>query len=241
MEIWKDVVGYEGVYQVSSYGRVKRIGAAPGAQVGRILKLQFNPSNGGMQVRLCWHSKHTTEKVHRLVAEAFLDKPTPEHNEVNHKNGNRKDNRVENLEWVTRSENIRHSYDVLGRKRSDLRGEQIGNSKLTRKEVKQIRALYSTGEWTQEELAEKFGVSQVLISKIVRGELWSHIPGICDTSLRKRGEGRPLAKLTGKKAKQIRRLYASGDHSQSELAKRFDVSQYAVSKVVRRITWRHVK
>ena len=101
-EIWKDVnlPGFEGVYQVSSMGRVKRD--------GRIRKLSDN-GRGYYSLSLYNHCKHHTISVHRLVAVAFIPNPQNKRT-VNHKNGNKKDNRVENLEWATYGENHKHAY-----------------------------------------------------------------------------------------------------------------------------------
>jgi len=116
MEIWKDIKGYEGKYQVSNFGRVKsverfRVGNK-GAKtlVPERIRIQSVKSNGYNEVTLWSNAKNINAKVHRLVAVAFIDnsdnKPT-----VNHKNGIKTDNRVENLEWATRSENSQHSWD----------------------------------------------------------------------------------------------------------------------------------
>ena len=105
MEVWKDI--YEG-YQVSDKGRVFSI------KRNKILTLREH-HKGYLQVHLRVDGKDITPKVHRLVALAFIDNPNnlPQ---VNHINGNKKDNSVGNLEWCTNGENVKHSYDVLGRK-----------------------------------------------------------------------------------------------------------------------------
>lgn len=101
-EIWKDVVGYEGLYQVSNLGRVKSL--KHGKE--RILRDAQN-SNGYPGVVLCIASKGKTKMVHRLVAEAFLGKSDLD---VNHKDGKPSNNNIENLEYVTTRENISHGY-----------------------------------------------------------------------------------------------------------------------------------
>ena len=99
-EIWKDVPGYEGLYQVSSVGRIMRD--------GRTRKLKSDHM-GYLVVALCKKGIEKDWKVHRLVALAFLQNPEQKR-VVNHIDGDKQNNRVENLEWVTHSENMRHAY-----------------------------------------------------------------------------------------------------------------------------------
>ena len=100
LEIWKDIEGYEGLYQVSSWGRVKN------SRTGRVLKAGKH-KDGYLQVLLCKNGKRTTYRVHRLVAQAFI--PNPQNKpQVNHIDEDKENNRVENLEWVTNTENINH-------------------------------------------------------------------------------------------------------------------------------------
>jgi len=106
------------------------------------------------------------------VAQAFL--PNPEEKpEINHKDGNKINNAVTNLEWATSSENNMHAFRVLGRQTP--RGEQHGSAKLTADDVRQIRRLYATGNYTQQELGNTFGVRQGEVSHIVRRKNWVHI------------------------------------------------------------------
>ena len=109
-EIWKPVIGYETKYLVSNLGRIK--------------SLFFKNPKIMKQTNCCGYLKITIERVngknknefcHRIVAKTFIDN-TLKVNEVNHKNGKRNDNRVENLEWVSHQENLSHSVKVLGRK-----------------------------------------------------------------------------------------------------------------------------
>ena len=133
MEEWKNIKGYEGLYQVSNFGRVKslnyhRTGKEVLMKPGRFVMKSGNAYYG---VKLYKDSKMNVKLVHRLVAEAFI--PNPENKpEVNHIDGNPSNNRVDNLEWVTRSENIKHSYRVLGRKAgfSGMRGKKSPFAKI---------------------------------------------------------------------------------------------------------------
>jgi len=119
MEIWKDVVGYEGYYQISNLGRVKSLKKRVPFETYGVRKLRTLPEKilkqhknecGYMYVPLAKDTKKKKHKIHRLVAEAFL--PNPEMKKcVNHKDGNKVNNCVSNLEWVTHSENMKHAAE----------------------------------------------------------------------------------------------------------------------------------
>lgn len=108
-EVWKDIEGYEGLYQISNLGNVKGIKrkGSSGCKLRPALR-----KDGYMQVSLRKEGKDSSYLVHRLVAIAFLPM-TNEKNQVNHKDGNRTNNILENLEWCTPQENTLHSHDVL--------------------------------------------------------------------------------------------------------------------------------
>lgn len=117
MEVWKDIKGYEGAYQVSNLGNVKSLRREHPVNKccrDRILKPQTQ--RGYSRVMLWSGVDSRWESVHRLVAEAFLQNPENKQ-QVNHIDGNKRNNCVSNLEWVTPSENVRHSFDVLSRKK----------------------------------------------------------------------------------------------------------------------------
>lgn len=106
-------------------------------------------------------------KVHRLVAEAFCDPPKLQ---VNHINGDKTDNRKENLEWVTHGENQRHAYKI-GLQKS-LKGEGHKWSKLTEKQVRKIKF---SEKGSQGQIAKKYNVSQPCINEIKNNKTWKHI------------------------------------------------------------------
>jgi len=106
-EAWRPVVGYEPLYAVSDKGRVKRVATGKGSREGHVLRPALN-HKGYPMVGLSKAGKLRAFAVHTLVALAFLG-PRPEGLQINHKNGRKNDNRVENLEYVTPRENIRHA------------------------------------------------------------------------------------------------------------------------------------
>ena len=124
METWKDIAGYEGLYKVSSYGRIKSF--RKDKVNGDIMK-QIESHKGYYEVSFRVKGQRKKFKVHRLVAIAFIpnkyNKPL-----INHKDGNKKNNNIDNLEWVTHSENVKHAYD--NGFKSKLYGELNPNVKM---------------------------------------------------------------------------------------------------------------
>jgi hypothetical protein len=125
-EIWKDVVGYEGLYQVSNLGRVKSLERKFVTSDGkkmvkkeRVLK-PGKDSKGYLHIRFCINDHFPSFKVHRVVAKAFLGTSKSDM-QVNHINGIKSDNRVENLEWVTPKENMDHRATVINQKPRGVR------------------------------------------------------------------------------------------------------------------------
>jgi hypothetical protein len=108
-------------------------------------------------------------KIHRLVATHFIRRPSDAPMEVNHIDGNKTNNCVDNLEWVTRSENMEHAYEN-GLK--DQSGESGPTSKLISEEVEEIRRRYECEDIAQSKLAAEYGVNQSQISRLVRRETW---------------------------------------------------------------------
>lgn len=117
-EIYVPVKNYEGCYEVSNLGNVRSL--SRGKTIGRILK-QVTRFRNYRAVSLSKDNKKTSYNIHRLVATAFLSNPENKKT-VNHKDGNAANNRVENLEWATYSENERHSFEVLHKLPWEKRG-----------------------------------------------------------------------------------------------------------------------
>lgn len=105
-EIWKDIRGYEGLYQVSNLGRVKR--------ENKLLHLNTN-TYGYKHITLSKNNVQKTAVIHKLVADAFIENPHSKP-QINHKDGNKENNTVANLEWVTQGDNNRHAVKTMLRK-----------------------------------------------------------------------------------------------------------------------------
>ena len=124
MEIWKEVKGFEGIYQVSDFGRVKSLerkslvrGGAYKTVKTKIIKNSLD-NKGYQRVNLCHKGEKKTILVHRLVCLMFLENPKNKRT-VNHKNGIPTDNRLTNLEWATDKENMDHSRYILNNTYND--------------------------------------------------------------------------------------------------------------------------
>ncbi len=174
-EEWRPVVGYEGWYEVSSLGRVRRIAPAPGTRAGWIQKAYLHHT-GYPTVTLSKDGILHHFTVHRLVALAFLGSPNPGY-EVNHKDGNKTHCAVSNLEYVTRQENVRHGFILgLNKPLPRLRGEDAPWAKLTEQQVREIRSL--KGSLTMEQIGKRYGVARTTIDHIFRGDSWKHVGAV---------------------------------------------------------------
>lgn len=163
-EVWKDIPGYEGAYQVSTLGRVRN------PRTGRVLK-QGTHRLGYKVAYLSRDSKAKSVLVHRLVAFAFV--PATGGFEVNHLNLNKADNRAVNLEWTTRKGNMAHAYAAGALHQNDNRGEKHGLSKLTEQDVRAIRTRAKTE--TQDAIAKSLGVSRRTVGMVLSGQRWGHV------------------------------------------------------------------
>jgi hypothetical protein len=173
MEIWKPVPGFSR-YEVSSLGQIRSMSY----QNMKIIKeLKPAPDNYGYLKTMLKRDdgKYCTIAIHRIIAITFLgEKPSPLH-QVNHKNGDKSNNSIDNLEYCTKIENIRHAWaNGLCGSRS---GSNNSQSILTESQVLEIRAHAKKHghRYGNKELAQKYGVSRDLIQRIVNRRMWKHI------------------------------------------------------------------
>lgn len=169
-ELWRPVRGFEGYYEVSDQGRVKRVVGGPGTRVGTTLK-QWTAKSGYCYAELTKNGKPQKYRVHRLVLRAFKRPMRAEQTDTRHLNGIPYDNRLCNLEFGTTAEN--YADRVLHG--TILYGARNPCAKLTEIQVREIRARCITEKITHRELARQYGVSRSLINKIVRREIWNHL------------------------------------------------------------------
>lgn len=169
-EEWRPVPGWEGVYEASDAGNIRRIVDAFGTPILRPMKPIVH--NGGYRyVRLRYKGRTSVLLVHAIVMLTFVGQ-RPDRLDINHKDGDRTNNALSNLEYVTRSENHIHAYRVLGRAKVRCAGEKNCKAKITGEGAEAIRTEYSKGEKSQREIGLMFGISQAQVSAIVRNAFW---------------------------------------------------------------------
>lgn len=167
LEEWRTIPSFNNLYEVSNYGRVRSWLNSGNTKLQltepRYLSQQQD-KKGYIVYFLMKEGKQRSFRAHRLVLHAFVG---PSDLQVNHKNGNRSDNYIDNLEYCTGSENMTHAYTVL--KRQVLQGKNNGNTKFSEAQVAQIRDLAAKG-MTPPAIARITGISRPYVQSIVSGK-----------------------------------------------------------------------
>jgi hypothetical protein len=153
-------------YEISDCGDIRRLTNNTSGKRGRLLRPRY--TDGYRTACLCIGGVPKCFRVHRLVMSNFVE---PSDSFVNHKNGKRDDNRLENLEYCTQLENIHHSRDVLGHSKVGVRNP---NAKLSEAMVREIFAMHAAGN-LQKDIARRFSVARSMVCRILKRELWGHV------------------------------------------------------------------
>jgi hypothetical protein len=159
MEQWLDVVGFEGIYEVSNHGNIRSV------KSGQLKKITEDKKTNRPFLNLWKNNKQTVVRVHKLVLEAFVGK-CPEGMEGCHNDGNSFNNHIDNLRWDTHKSNI---HDRIKHGTSN-RGERCGTAKLTLDQVRAIRK----DDRLQRLIAKDFGIAESMVSRIKNGVRWQH-------------------------------------------------------------------
>jgi uncharacterized protein (DUF433 family) len=222
-EVWKPVPEVPDAYEVSNTGRVRRTLSRTNGKAGRLLRLSSS-RDGYAQVGLSRPGKNPIgRRVHRLVWEAFQG-GIPDGHVINHINGVKTDNRLENLEVVTCRENTLHAFRVLGRSRP---GE-----KLCAEDAKTMRERRAAGE-TIKQLASDYGVTTTCASSVCTGKTWRHAGGPITPSRRLRQtRNEVLRRISDDAVRHIIQRYREGESSRA-LADEIGVSDVTVLNWVR--------
>jgi len=168
--VWKEIPSTNGRYEASNDGRIRWV---------KELK-QFESWNGycilSLRIKPC---DQRSARVHRLVAEAFLG-TCPEGLVVNHKDGNKKNNNIENLEYVTKSEDNKHALDLGLRKppsnfKNCKKGENHPFAKLTDLQVKEIRKIRKETNFGERRISKMLNLPRGAVSHVLKNNTWKHV------------------------------------------------------------------
>lgn len=176
-EVWKWIEGYEGKYKISNFGRVKSYASRYVVnkgfvnQNGHILKSNDN-GRGYKYVQLAGNGFRDRRYIHRLVAMNFLKESYKEGLEVNHKDGDKSNNKAENLEWVTSYENVQHAIKTG---LFDQRGSKGRCTHLNDLQATAIKRLYNNKLMTSGEIMKLFDVSRHTVLDISSGKSFNYL------------------------------------------------------------------
>lgn len=177
--MWRDIVGFEGVYQVSSTGSVRSVTRTTVGRFGfqtrkGVMRKLSVHRDGYIKVTLYKGGKRNYRQVHRLVGAAFVENKNGKP-EINHKDGNKKNNDHTNLEWCDESHNMQHAYStgLL----VAVTGVNNGAAKLTEQQVNLVVMLRREGKLLRQ-IAEQVGCPESTVRKIYSGHTWSSVTGI---------------------------------------------------------------
>jgi hypothetical protein len=167
MENWRDLPGFDGAYQVSDRGSIRRAKPSPYSSVGKVLNLRID-ARGYYRVAIRKGGVSKLVSPHVAVLEAFVG-PRPDRHDASHMNGIRTDNRLENLMWESSSDNHRRklSHGTL------IHGEKHKLAKITAEQAREIRDRRAKGE-TAIVLSREYGISRSVIYHIEQRRAWPH-------------------------------------------------------------------
>lgn len=228
-EEWRDINGYEGLYQVSNFGRVKSFHRG----TTKIIKPQIN-RKGYLNITMNKNGMQKTFRIHRLVAEMFIlntdCKP-----QVNHRDGHKLNNHVNNLEWVTEVENVHHAF------LSGLvsQGSTRNTAKLTHEQVQDILQNCVIGDLSfgLSAFARKFNVDRTTIAAVIHGERYKNVNG--DRQDKDYTHNRSLPDEI---VSWILDVYKPRDKEfgLTALTKKLNCPASTISRIVNRKTYKHV-
>lgn len=246
----KDICGYEGLYAITRDGRVwsypkTRTGSRGGVSHNGIWLKPSMCRGGYLRALLSSHGRTKTASVARLVASAFIPNPS-KLPEINHINGVKTDNRAENLEWVTRSQNQRHARLTglhgersLASSRENAKKAHLACRKISTEAANEARYLYASGQFTQKELSARFGISERIMFDVIKGHpryRASESPKLRrELNLIAASSNERRKKLSDQDERAIQMLRSAKGHSYRAIGDAYGVTATTVMNILRRL------
>jgi len=232
IEEWHEVLGWEGFYAVSTFGRVKRLAGSPRCREDRLLKPKKNTRGYLTVAPVRSGVKQTNVVIHRLVLEAFVGPPPSDKPYANHINGIKTDNRLKNLEWVTQAYNVKHAYD------SGLHGRYAGSAAsaalLTDTQVREVLNMSASG-MKHKQIAQTMGIGARSVADIVNGKTYQNVPRPSASNFLCRSR-----KLNREQVLEIKSLLAKGELVSRAIGERFGVTTAMIQLIKHGRSWSHV-